>query len=182
MVKDSNESDLANTNNYDYIYLEKDAQSSQNFDEIELENYLASKNTSKDIIKKFDIFKHIVNKHLNDFEKVKKEKYVNNAMTYNNDSVINKLFFVKKFFIGKNAVLFRLSNKLIQIFFNDGTEIIFSTETSEFVYKSKKGEETQESIQNAMNGDENDIIKKIKIAKNLLIYFVKNQKSKKVPK
>jgi polo-like kinase 1 len=92
------------------------------------------------------------------------------------------LFFVKKFFIGKNAVLFRLSNKLIQIFFNDGTEIIFSTETSEFVYKSKKGEETQESIQNAMNGDENDIIKKIKIAKNLLIYFVKNQKSKKVPK
>jgi len=182
MVKDSNESDLANTNNYDYIYLEKDAQSSQNFDEIELENYLASKNTSKDIIKKFDIFKHIVNKHLNDFEKVKKEKYVNNAMTYNNDSVINKLFFVKKFFIGKNAVLFRLSNKLIQIFFNDGTEIIFSTETSDFVYKSKKGEETQESIQNAMNGDENDIIKKIKIAKNLLIYFVKNQKSKKVPK
>ena len=182
MVKDSNESDLANTNNYDYIYLEKDAQSSQNFDEIELENYLASKNTSKDIIKKFDIFKQIVNKHLNDFEKVKKEKYVNNAMTYNNDSVINKLFFVKKFFIGKNAVLFRLSNKLIQIFFNDGTEIIFSTETSEFVYKSKKGEETQESIQNAMNGDENDIIKKIKIAKNLLIYFVKNQKSKKVPK
>ena len=182
MVKDSNESDLANTNNYDYIYLEKDAQSSQNFDEIELENYLASKNTSKDIIKKFDIFKHIVNKHMNDFEKVKKEKYVNNAMTYNNDSVINKLFFVKKFFIGKNAVLFRLSNKLIQIFFNDGTEIIFSTETSDFVYKSKKGEETQESIQNAMNGDENDIIKKIKIAKNLLIYFVKNQKSKKVPK
>ena len=182
MVKDSNESDLANTNNYDYIYLEKDAQSSQNFDEIELENYLASKNTSKDIIKKFDIFKHIVNKHLNDFEKVKKEKYVNNAMTYNNDSVINKLFFVKKFFIGKNAVLFRLSNKLIQIFFNDGTEIIFSTETSDFVYKNKKGEETQESIQNAMNGDENDIIKKIKIAKNLLIYFVKNQKSKKVPK
>ena len=182
MVKDANEADLANTNNYDYIYLEKDAQSSQNFDEIELENYLASKNTSKDIIKKFDIFKHIVNKHLNDFEKVKKEKYINNAMTYNNDSVMNKLFFVKKFLISKNAVLFRLSNKLIQIFFNDGTEIIFSTETSDFVYKSKKGEETQESIQNAMNGDDNDVIKKIKNAKNMLIYFVKNHKSKKVPK
>ena len=113
MNKDQNDQDLANTNNYDYIYLEKDAQSSQNFDEIELENYLNSKNTSKDIIKKFDIFKHIVNKHLQDFEAVKKEKFINNATTYNNDSVMNKLFFVKKFLISKNAILFRLSNKLI---------------------------------------------------------------------
>ena len=29
----------------------------------------------------------------------------------------------------------------------------------------------QESIQNAMTGDDNDIIKKIKVAKNLLVYF-----------
>jgi polo-like kinase 1 len=181
MNKDQNDQDLANTNNYDYIYLEKDAQSSQNFDEIELENYLNSKNTSKDIIKKFDIFKHIVNKHLQDFEAVKKEKFINNATTYNNDSVMNKLFFVKKFLISKNAILFRLSNKLIQIFFNDQTEIIFSTETSDFIFKNKKGEEEQESIQNAMNGDNNDVIKKIKLAKTMLIYFVKNHKSKKVP-
>ena len=33
-----------------------------------------------------------------------------------------------------------------------------------------------------MNGDNQDVIKKIKIAKNMLIYFVKNHKSKKVPK
>ena len=178
--KDQNEQDLANTNNYDYIYLEKDAQSSQNFDEIELENYLASKNTSKDIIKKFDIFKHIVKKHIKDFEEVKKIKFINNATTYNNEGVINKLFFVKKFLISKTAVLFRLSNKLIQIFFSDGTEVTFSTETTDFLFKNKKGEEEQESIQNAMNGDDNELIKKIKIAKNMLIYFVKTHKSKKV--
>ena len=77
--------------------------------------------------------------------------------------------------------MFRLSNKLIQIFFNDQTEIIFSTETSDFIFKNKKGEEEQESIQNAMNGDNNDVIKKIKLAKTMLIYFVKNHKSKKVP-
>jgi polo-like kinase 1 len=94
---------------------------------------------------------------------------------------MNKLFFVKKFLISKNAILFRLSNKLIQIFFNDQTEIIFSTETSDFIFKNKKGEEEQESIQNAMNGDNNDVIKKIKLAKTMLIYFVKNHKSKKVP-
>ena len=94
---------------------------------------------------------------------------------------MNKLFFVKKFLISKNAILFRLSNKLIQIFFNDQTEIIFSTETSDFIFKNKKGEEEQETIQNAMNGDNNDVIKKIKLAKTMLIYFVKNHKSKKVP-
>ena len=182
MNKDQNEQDLANTNNYDYIYLEKNAQSSQNFDEIELENYLASKNTSKEIIKKFEIFKHFVNKHLKDFEEVKKQKFINNATTYNNDGVVNKLFFVKKFLISKNAILFRLSNKLIQIFFSDNTEVTFSTETTDFMFKNKKGEEEQESIQNAMSGDDNDLIKKIKVAKNLLIYFVKTHKTSKTTK
>jgi polo-like kinase 1 len=176
--KDQNDQDLANTNNYDYIYLERDAQSTQNFDEIGLENYLGSKNTSQEIIKKFGIFKHIVNKHSADFEKVKKEKFGNN----NNEGGISRLFFVKKYLVLKNAILFRLSNKLIQIVFNDSTEIVFSTETNDFVYKNKKGEEEQDSIQNAMNGDNQDVIKKIKIAKNMLIYFVKNHKSKKVPK
>ena len=182
MNKDQNEQDLANTNNYYYIYLEKNAQSSQNFDEIELENYLASKNTSKEIIKKFEIFKLIVNKHLKDFEEVKKQKFINNATTYNNDGVVNKLFFVKKFLISKNAILFRLSNKLIQIFFSDNTEVTFSTETTDFMFKNKKGEEEQESIQNAMSGDDNDLIKKIKVAKNLLIYFVKTHKTSKTTK
>ena len=182
MNKDQNEQDLANTNNYDYIYLEKNAQSSQNFDEIELENYLASKNTSKEIIKKFEIFKVIVNKHLKDFEEVKKQKFVNNATTYNNEGVVNKLFFVKKFLISKTAILFRLSNKLIQIFFNDNTEVTFSTETTDFMFKNKKGEEEQESIQNAMSGDDNDLIKKIKVAKNLMVYFVKTLKGSKVAK
>ena len=182
MSKDPNDENVTNANNYNYIYLEKDAQSSQNFDEIELENYLASKNTSKDIVKKFDIFRHIVKKHTKDFEEVKKLKFINNATTYNNEGMNNKLFFVKKFLISKTAVLFRLSNKLIQIFFNDSTEITFSTETTDFLFKNKKGEEEQESIQNAMNGDDNELIKKIKIAKNMLIYFVKTHKSKKVPK
>ena len=142
---------------------------------------MGSKNTSKDIIKKFDIFKHIVNKHLPDFEKLKREKFINTIVNDGN-STMSRLFFVKKYLVSKNAILFRLSNKLIQIMFNDQTEIIFSTETNDFIYKNKKGEEEQESIQNAMNGDNQDVIKKIKIAKNMLIYFVKNHKSKKVPK
>ena len=122
-----------------------------------------------------------MNKHLSDFEKVKKEKFTNTVVSDAN-STMSRLFFVKRYLVSKNAILFRLSNKLIQIMFNDQTEIIFSTETNDFIYKNKKGEEEQESIQNAMNGDNQDVIKKIKIAKNMLIYFVKNHKSKKVPK
>jgi len=159
--------------------LDKNAQSSQNFDEIELENYLASKNTSKEIVKKFDILKHIVNKHMKDFEEVKKQKFINSPTVYDKDNVENKLFFVKKFIVSKNSVLFRLSNKLIQIFFNDNTEITFSTETTDFAYKNKNGQEEQESIQEAMSGDDSDLIKKIKLSKNLLLYFVKNHKSSK---
>ena len=50
------------------------------------------------------------------------------------------------------------------------------------MFKNKKGEEEQESIQSAMTGDDNDLIKKIKVAKNLLIYFVKTHKSSKTAK
>ena len=176
MAKEINEQNpLTNTTNYDYIYLEKDAQSTQNFDEIGLENYLGSKNTSKDIVKKFDIFKKIVEKHQADFNLIKNDKRYEG----NQDE---KLFFIKKYLTSKNATLFRLSNKLVQIMFTDGTEVIFSTKTNNFIYKDKRGDEIQESIQSAMTGNNQDIIKKIKLAKNMMIYFVKSHKSKKLPK
>ena len=83
----------------------------------------------------------MVNKHLKDFEEVKKQIFVNSAAIYNSEGVINKLCFVKKFLISKNVIFFRLSNKLIQIFFNDNTEVTFYTETTGFMFKNKKREE-----------------------------------------
>ena len=167
----------------EYLYYEKDGQPYTPLNSKELENYLKNENTSRDIKKKFEIFERIVEKHQKDFDKIRdlKKDYI--PINYNNNNeATNKIFFIKKFLISKNAVLFRLSNKLIQIFFNDDTEVSFSTETTKFLYINHDGMEINRDIQDAINGNDKDLINKIKISKNLLIYFVKTHKSKKVPK
>ena len=40
-------------------------------------------------------------------------------------------------------------------------------------YRNKNNEETSELIENIMNSDNEDLIKKIRFAKNLLINFLK---------
>ena len=166
----------------EYLYYEKDGQLYTPLDDTELDNYLKNESTSRDIIKKFEIFKRIVEKHQKDFDEIKESKNVFIPVHFNNIEGNNKVFFIKKFLISKNCVLFRLSNKLIQIFFNDDTEVSFSTETTKFLYINKEGKEINRDIQDAMNGTDKDLTNKIKISKNMLIYFVKTHKSKKVPK
>ena len=164
----------------EYLYYEKDEQQATHLSEVELNNYLKNESTSRDIIKKYEIFKRIVEKHKNDFEEIQESK--NNFINLNSLDWSNRVFFIKKFLISKNCVLFRLSNKLIQIFFNDDTEMSFSTETTKFLYINQDGKEINRDIQDAMNGNDRDLTNKIKISKNMLIYFVKTHKSKKVPK
>ena len=166
----------------EYLYYEKDGQPYTPLDDTELNNYLKNESTSRDIIKKFEIFKRIVEKHQKDFDEIKDLKNVFIPVNFNNIEGNNKVFFIKKFLISKNCVLFRLSNKLIQIFFNDDTEVSFSTETTKFLYINQEGKEINRDIQDAMNGTDKDLTNKIKISKNMLIYFVKTHKSKKVPK
>ena len=166
----------------EYLYYEKDGQPYTALNDNELENYLKNPNTSRDIIKKFQIFEKIVEKHQKDFDENRELKNDFIHINFNNNDGNNKIFFVKKFLISKNGVLFRLSNKLIQIFFNDDTEISFSTETTKFLYINQDRKEINRDIQDAINGNDKDLINKIKISKNLLIYFVKTHKSKKVPK
>ena len=79
-------------------------------------------------------------------------------------------------------MLFRLNNKLIQIFFNDDTEINFNTECSNFLYIDKNKKEINKDIQDVINIKDEDLTNKINISKNMLIYYVKKHKSKKVPK
>ena len=166
----------------EYLYYEKDGQPYIPLNDKELSNYLKKESTSRDIIKKFEIFDRIVEKHQEDLEKIRELKKDFIPINFNNNEGNNKIFFIKKFLISKNGVLFRLSNKLIQIFYNDNTEMSFSTETTKFLYINKDGKEINRDIQDAINGIDKDLITKIKVSKNMLIYFVQTHKSKKVPK
>ena len=59
--------------------------------------------------------------------------------------------FVKRLLSSKIGVLFRLNNKLIQIFFNDDTELNFNTESSNFLYIDKNKNEINKDIQDVVN-------------------------------
>lgn len=167
MNKSKNNTSFPNTKTFDYIYIDKNAKTSQNFDEIGLENFLSSKKTSRQIIQKFELFKQVVKQHQNDFSNIQSKS------TFSEN---NTLFFVRKFMITKAGIVFRLSNKILQIMMNDKTFLCFTTEKNSFDYINTKGEETEYYIEKVMNSEDLELIKKIRLAKNILINYGKTQK------
>lgn len=167
MNKSKNNTSFPNTKTFDYIYIDKNAKTSQNFDEIGLENFLSSKKTSRQFIQKFELFKQVVKQHQNDFSNIQSKS------TFSDN---NTLFFVRKFMITKAGIVFRLSNKILQIMMNDKTFLCFTTEKNSFDYINTKGEETEYYIEKVMNSEDLELIKKIRLAKNILINYGKTQK------
>lgn len=167
MNKSKNNTSFPNTKTFDYIYIDKNAKTSQNFDEIGLENFLSSKKTSRQFIQKFELFKQVVKQHQNDFSNIQSKS------TFSEN---NTLFFVRKFMITKAGIVFRLSNKILQIMMNDKTFLCFTTEKNSFDYINTKGEETEYYIEKVMNSEDLELIKKIRLAKNILINYGKTQK------
>ena len=48
--------------------------------------------------------------------------------------------YVKKWIRTKHAILFRLSNKIVQVCFLDSTELILRSDTKQITYVNKKNE------------------------------------------
>jgi hypothetical protein len=148
------------------IYLEKEGKNEKIMDDQTFEFNLKNKNESKDFIKKLEVFKQVLNKFQNESKNDEKLNQIKDS---------NHLVFLKKFIKTQQAILFRFSNKIIQIFYSDKTELILSTKglMNMAFYKNKNNEEVSDLIENIMNSENEDLIKKIRFAKNLLINFLK---------
>ena len=166
----------------EYLYYERDGSLTLVLLENYLDEYLEDDTNSRDMIKKFEIFQRINRKYKSQFDEMLNKK--NEFMPFNFSSKEGEKnsIFIKRFLSSKNGVLFRLNNKLIQIFFNDDTELDFNTECPNFLYIDKNKNEINKDIQDVVNIKDVDLNNKINISKNMLIYFVKKHKSKKVPK
>jgi polo-like kinase 1 len=53
---------------------------------------------------------------------------------------LENVVYVKKWMRTRHAIMFRLSNKIVQVNFQDHTEIILSSESKVVTYVNKKGE------------------------------------------
>jgi polo-like kinase 1 len=180
-LKSIDHDNIKQVKNFTYLYFDKEGKNPLNFDENGFENFIQNPSiNAKELIKKFEILKHISGKYTTEVLSMERNEF--DTKFKSEDQNLRKIFIVKKFLKVQHALMFRLSNKLIQVSFVDKTELVMSTEDSEFYYKSKSGEELFDTYQNIMNSDNAELIKRIKYAKNLMIHFVKNQKSKKLPK
>jgi len=165
------------SDSYKYIYFDKGSIITLNYDENDFEEFINNKKGNKDLIKKFEVFKQVLNKYSSEIKSSINEKDIN-KIEFNKKAFNLNFIFVKKFFKTQNSILFRLSNKLVQVAFNDKTQLILSTDGSYVLYKNKNGEEFVFNIVNVLKSDNSELIKRIKYTKSLLIYLVKNQKEK----
>jgi len=76
-----------------------------------------------------------------------------------------KSVYVKKWMKTKHAILFRLSNKVVQVNFEDASELAMSSVTKKVRYLNKKGERSTYLLQNALNSGNNEMIKRLNYAR-----------------
>lgn len=72
----------------------------------------------------------------------------------------------------RHAIMFRLSNKVVQVNFQDHTEIMLSSETKLVTYVNKKGERSTYPLSSAMESANLEMVKRLKYTKDILTHML----------
>ncbi len=72
----------------------------------------------------------------------------------------------------KYAIMFRLSNKIVQVNFLDHTEIILSSESRVVTYVNKKRERMTYPLTTAMESSNQEMSKRLKYTKDILTHLL----------
>ena len=110
---------------------------------------------------------------LNHFKKYLLEEENENIQTNEKYNINEKNYvYVKKWMRTKQAILFRLSNKIIQVCFLDTTEIILKSDTKQITYINKKNERKNYSYNSALESEDHEMNKRLKYTKEMLAYIL----------
>ena len=82
----------------------------------------------------------------------------------------------------KHAILFRLSNKIVQVSFLDQTEIILSSETKIVTYMDKKGQLSTYPLNTALDSNNYEMTKRLKYTKDILTHMLTMNQQKNAQK
>ena len=80
--------------------------------------------------------------------------------------------YVKKWMRTRHAIMFRLSNKIVQVCFQDHTEIILSSESRIVTYVNKKGERSTYPLSSALENSNYEMTTRLKYTKDLLTHML----------
>ncbi|CAD8174723.1 unnamed protein product [Paramecium pentaurelia] len=82
------------------------------------------------------------------------------------------MVYVKKWMKTKHAVMFRLSNKVVQVDFTDKTIIILNSDTKSVTYINKKGEKQNFPLSTALESQNHEMTKRLKYTKEILQHML----------
>lgn len=160
-----------------FIYIERRLEDKQEV----LNSYLIS-DYPKELHKKVTLMHHFKNYMLsnNNKENINIEEIKNKQNDYSHgvkDKITNKdknkaVVYVKKWMRTRHSILFRLSNKIVQVCFQDHTEIILSSETRVVTYINKKGERILYPLSTALESNNNEMTKRLKYTKEILTHML----------
>lgn len=74
----------------------------------------------------------------------------------------------------KHAIMFRLSNKIVQVNFQDHTEILLNSENRYVTYVNKKGERSTMPLNQALDSNNAEMTKRLKYTKDILTHMLNN--------
>jgi polo-like kinase 1 len=92
--------------------------------------------------------------------------------TKNQEKKSNTIIYVKKWMRTRHAIMFRLSNKIVQVCFQDHTEIILSSESRVVTYANKKGERSTYPLSSALESNNYEMTKRLKYTKDILTHML----------
>lgn len=115
----------------------------------------------RELQKKVTLLQHFRNYLYSDANKI--------DMSENKDS---NFCYVKKWMKTKHAIMFRLSNKIVQVNFTDRTEIILSSEQKLVTYINLKGERSEYPLATALDSKNAEMAKRLKYTKEILTHML----------
>jgi len=88
------------------------------------------------------------------------------------DKSITPTVYVKKWLRTRHAIMFRLSNKIVQVNFQDHTEVVLNSQFHEVIYVNKKGERLICPLTAALESTNPEMSKRLKYTKDILTYML----------
>ena len=107
--------------------------------------------------------------------------YLESNMEQNKPEIVKNTkdpVLVKKWMRTKHAIIFRLSNKIVQVIFFDNTQIILHSEARAVTYVNKKNERLYFSLSTALKSSNNEMTKRLNYTKQILTHMLQSKGSK----
>ena len=149
-------------NGTNFIYIERNTQEKTEI----ITPHLFNEEFNKDLNKKVILLQH--------FKAYLLEENKNSPIEKKESENIDEkqYVYVKKWMKTKHAILFRLSNKIVQVSFLDQTEIILSSETKIVTYMDKKGQLSSYPLNTALYSNNFEMTKRLKYTKQILMHML----------